>query len=256
MVIAALIDKLPGRKIKGIWNPVPPYPHTHTHTCSQTQNTTLFLVSGPLFRCGLVRMLEGESRGPEARRDLTVINRPFNNSCATWVAILIQSLPSPRQPPSNIQRGNLHTIMMTWWFTVTSASNTLNVCELQKERHFLKCSNCISGGLYCYFGSFKSSKRRMLKTTATTLTQTCAHSLTDGLVNWNINYCTALARVWEAPEPVCTCWSCRIWLFGELLTCRRKRLMLHSFRTTPEGIVLIGNRYQHSLLTLQPNYDI
>lgn len=57
-----------------------------------------------------------------------------------------------------------------------------------------------------------------------------------GLVNWNINYCTALASVWEAPECVCTCWSWRIRVFGELLTCRRKGLMLHSFRAATEGI--------------------
>lgn len=104
------------------------------------------------------------------------------------------------------------------------------------ETFFLNCSNCIWGSLCRYFSHLKAFKRGMLNPTAATLTQTCTHSLTDGLVNWNINYCAALASVWEAPESVCTCWSCRIWVFGELLTCRRKGLMLHSFRTSPEGI--------------------
>lgn len=76
----------------------------------------------------------------------------------------------------------------------------------------------------------------MLKNIVAPFIQTRAHSLTDGLVNWNINYCAALASVWEAPESVCTCWSWRIRVFGELLTCRRKGLMLHSFRAATEGI--------------------
>lgn len=78
----------------------------------------------------------------------------------------------------------------------------------------------------------------MLKNIVAPFIQTRAPSLTDGLVNWNINYCTALASVWEAPQPVCTCWSWRIRVFGELLTCRRKGLMLHSFRAATEGISL------------------
>lgn len=76
----------------------------------------------------------------------------------------------------------------------------------------------------------------MLENSVAPFIQTRAPSLTDGLVNWNINYCTALASVWEAPESVCTCWSWRIRVFGELLTCRRKGLMLHCFRAASEGI--------------------
>lgn len=84
--------------------------------------------------------------------------------------------------------------------------------------------------------NFKTKKRGMLKNIVAPFMQTWAHSLTDGLVNWNINYCTALASVWEAPESVCTCWSWRIRVFVDLLTCRRKGLMLHSFRAATEGI--------------------
>lgn len=110
-----------------------------------------------------------------------MINRPFNNSCATWVAILIHSHPSrSHRPPSLLhnERADLHIAVATALFTLDRKLNTMNSCRFPLHTNIAM--------FLVFLGVWIEILKGKLKCTHPhTHTFSCAeaHTLTDGLFN-------------------------------------------------------------------------